>query len=102
MPTSAISTGCVDSVLPPAGIARELVRLRQHPHLRDHPVARSAPVRNRCPSLREIFGLLRDATGVDFTLYKPGTIQRRTLRRMALLKMENLGQYAVCDSPASR
>ncbi len=95
MPRSAIATGCIDSVLPVAGIARELLRLRQHPYLREEPVAQDeAGSETDARHLREIFGLLRNATGVDFSLYKPGTIQRRTQRRMALLKMENLGLYA--------
>jgi two-component system CheB/CheR fusion protein len=33
MPQHAIDTGCVDFVLPPAEIARELVRLSVHPYL---------------------------------------------------------------------
>ncbi len=40
MPRSAIAAGCVDFVLPPAGIARELGRIARHPH-----VARAAPPR---------------------------------------------------------
>jgi chemotaxis response regulator CheB len=31
MPQAAISSGCVDFVLPPEGIAAELVRLGHHP-----------------------------------------------------------------------
>ena len=33
MPRSAIATGCVDFVLPPEGIARELAQLARHPYL---------------------------------------------------------------------
>ena len=33
MPRSAIAAGCVDFVLPPAGIARELTRLGRHPYM---------------------------------------------------------------------
>jgi chemotaxis response regulator CheB len=32
MPQSAIASGCVDFVLPPDDIARDLVRIAQHPH----------------------------------------------------------------------
>ena len=95
MPRSAIATGCIDAVLPPEGIARELVRLRQHPYLREEPQPEEKPELEREePSLRDIFNLLRNTTGVDFSLYKPGTTQRRTLRRMALLKMDGFEQYA--------
>ena len=41
----------------------------------------------------EIFAMLRSATGVDFRHYKPGTILRRTHRRMALLKLESAEHY---------
>ena len=34
MPQSAISTGCVDFVLPPQEIARELQRISRHPYIR--------------------------------------------------------------------
>ncbi|MDR3698380.1 MAG: chemotaxis protein CheB [Candidatus Sulfopaludibacter sp.] len=95
MPRSAIATGCIDSVLPVPEIARELLRLRQHPYLREEPKPQDeAETESDSRHQREIFNVLRNATGVDFSLYKPGTIQRRTQRRMALLKMENLGQYA--------
>jgi two-component system CheB/CheR fusion protein len=33
MPASAIAAGCVDLVLPPEGIAKELVRMAQHPYV---------------------------------------------------------------------
>jgi two-component system CheB/CheR fusion protein len=33
MPLNAIAAGCVDFVLPPEGIARELVRIGAHPYL---------------------------------------------------------------------
>jgi len=38
--------------------------------------------------LAEIVGLLRTETAIDFTLYKPGTLQRRIERRMALAAIE--------------
>src|SRR5262249_49603221 len=40
-----------------------------------------------------IYTLLRKDTGVDFALYKEGTLQRRILRRMALSKIETDEQY---------
>lgn len=38
--------------------------------------------------------LLRQHSGVDFSLYKPSTIQRRITRRMVLNKQESLKTYA--------
>ena len=34
MPRAAVATGCVDFVLPPDGIARELARIARHPYVR--------------------------------------------------------------------
>jgi len=43
--------------------------------------------------LDHIFRLLRSATGVDFTHYKPNTIRRRIQRRMAVRRMHELKKY---------
>ena len=40
MPKSAVATGCVDFVLTPEGIARELAELSRHPYLSALPLAR--------------------------------------------------------------
>jgi two-component system, chemotaxis family, CheB/CheR fusion protein len=99
MPYSAIETGCVDFVLPPALIATELVRLAAHPYLRpvasghtggEHEiVAESSEDLN----LRRVFRRLRSSHGVDFTRYKPATLRRRLARRMALQKIDDLNDY---------
>ena len=53
MPRSAIRSGCVDFVLPPEGIARELVELRKHPYLRRRRPTKELPPPSRIrPSKR--------------------------------------------------
>ena len=90
MPRSAITTGAVDLVLPVAKIPDALVKYdrrmalaRTHNglHLQD-------TAQNWLP---EIIELLRTKTGHDFTLYKPGTLQRRIERRMAMAAIETDG-----------
>jgi two-component system CheB/CheR fusion protein len=44
--------------------------------------------------LRKVMLLLRNHSGVDFTLYKSNTIRRRIARRMVLSKRETLADYA--------
>lgn len=44
--------------------------------------------------LRGILQLLRRATGVDFSHYKPTTIRRRIIRRTLLFKLDSLRAYA--------
>ena len=43
---------------------------------------------------QKILLLLRNHTGVDFSLYKSSTIQRRITRRMVLNKQDTLTSYA--------
>ncbi len=93
MPRSAIVTGCVDFIMPPKGIAKELAHIGRHPYLGiAHPVTVSEPP-PREDHLRAIFRLVRQATGVDFTHYKYNTIKRRIARRMLFLKIEDPRQY---------
>jgi two-component system CheB/CheR fusion protein len=121
MPAAAIGTGCVDFVLSPTAIARELARIDRHPYVRAEPtlpdvhdaevtlepvekdesqqpkLAHSIDVQGaKTPpkELQRILLLLRNSIGVDFSQYKPATVQRRIQRRMALLRMEKLEDYA--------
>src|SRR5215472_5115835 len=93
MPASAIAAGCVDLVLPPEGIAKELVRMAQHPYVLGATLPLEVDGTGRAGQLNQIFSLLRRATRVDFSEYKPPTIGRRVARRMALHKIEQLSEY---------
>lgn len=92
MPQSAAAAGCVDFVLSPENIARELVRVARHPYMA--PVG-TDPVASDPKALMNILLLLRNSCGVDFSLYKPSTIQRRLARRVVLRKLNTLEAYAV-------
>jgi two-component system, chemotaxis family, CheB/CheR fusion protein len=138
MPRSAIAAGCVDLVLSPEKIAKELARIAKHPlvaggagsdaprlqteaerevderggpgaplasggHGRPHTGARQARAEaevrpKRSVPQEEVFKkillLVRNRAGVDFSLYKSSTIQRRITRRMVLNKHETLLAYA--------
>ena len=98
MPRSAIASGSVDFVLPPDQIGQELARISGHPYLgTDRAVAQAAEVtKPRAPdeNFRRIFALLRNNCRIDFSQYKSGTVQRRTLRRMAIHKIEHISDYA--------
>jgi two-component system CheB/CheR fusion protein len=93
MPQSAIATGCVDFVLPPEGIARELARLGGHSNLLEQPVPSAALRPREETSLRQIYTLLRNTSGIDFSQYQQSTIQRRLQRRMVLARVENRDDY---------
>ena len=87
MPASAIASGCVDFILTPAGIAKEIARIRHHPYIADRLNPEAQPVGDDS-DMEQIFRLLRRTTTVDFSGYKSPTIGRRIQRRMALQKIE--------------
>ena len=91
MPRSAIAEGVVDYVLPPEGIARELVRLARHPYLA--PALHAQDLTYEKP-LSKILHMLRHTMGVDFWQYKQPTIHRRMMRRMALHRIDRPEAYA--------
>jgi two-component system, chemotaxis family, CheB/CheR fusion protein len=108
MPSSAINEGAIDFVLPPDGIAEEIGRLARHPYVAAEvkggaqkrrmaampPLPEAEDLFKKNPQeLRQLFGLLRTRTGVDFSLYKPGTLNRRIMRRMVLHKADDLAAY---------
>jgi two-component system CheB/CheR fusion protein len=93
MPASAIASGCVDFILAPAFIAKEIARIRHHPYIADR-LNSDAPQVGDDSDMEAIFRLLRRVTTVDFSGYKAPTIGRRIQRRMALKKIETLKDYA--------
>ncbi len=120
MPRSAVAAGCVDFVLAPPEIARELARLAKHPYWRgqtssfsskglaSRAVDTSKPSLSGTAGRREesastkILSLLRNHAGVDFAVYKPNTIHRRISRRMLLGKFETLEAYTASLSDNSK
>ena len=96
MPRSAIAAGVVDFVLPPAGIARQLVAIARDSRVPIEPREAIEPPEDA--ELAKILRLVRSATGVDFTHYKPSTLARRIKRRMTLRGFENAGRL----QPGSR
>ena len=90
MPRSAINTGAADLVLPVADIPSALARHARataQPHTNGRaPPPKGAPNGTR-DRLSNILDLVRTQAVHDFTLYKPGTLQRRIERRMAMASM---------------
>jgi two-component system CheB/CheR fusion protein len=96
MPRNAIATGAIDFILPPAEIGRELARLGNHPFMvaANPGVAESETLPEGDGDLKRILALLQASTKVDFRQYKPTTIQRRIGRRLMILRVESLAEYA--------
>jgi two-component system, chemotaxis family, CheB/CheR fusion protein len=93
MPHSAVATGCVDFILPPAGISEELIRVAQHPYLAPPAVEKPDLAITANNQMKILLSLLHEAIGVDFTHYKQSTLRRRIERRMVLHKLETLKDY---------
>jgi two-component system, chemotaxis family, CheB/CheR fusion protein len=81
-------------ILPPEAIAAELQTISRHADVAQipppQPVA-AVVAENENDTLATIFSLLRTEKGVDFTGYKPATLKRRIVRRMALHDLERWG-----------
>ena len=93
---SAAGAGCVDFVLAPEAIAKELARIARHPYVAGPYLAALRPVNHASAApaglpdrlekngYQTILQLLRNHSGVDFSLYKTTTIHRRITRRTVL------------------
>ncbi|HLW54388.1 MAG TPA: chemotaxis protein CheB [Candidatus Angelobacter sp.] len=94
MPNSAVASGAVDFVLPPAKIAEELDKIRHHPYIASgHDDRIEALEAEGTSDLGHLFRILKQVSKVDFSDYKPATVRRRVLRRMALKKIEKVSDY---------
>ncbi|HUF80783.1 MAG TPA: chemotaxis protein CheB, partial [Burkholderiales bacterium] len=92
MPRSAVATGMVDYVLPPAEMPARLIRYVDHAFGKHKPEMPPGP--RIGDTLKKVFVILRAQTGHDFSQYKQSTIGRRVERRMAVHQIEDLGDYA--------
>ena len=92
LPHAAVLGG-VDSVLPPRRIAKELLRMSPH-----SATMRRLPARE----MHVVFSLLQRGHDIDFTHYKPATIERRIRRRMSVHRTSELKDYVAVlrENPA--
>ncbi len=93
MPNTAVATGQVDFILSPAEIAQELVKISRHPYITFPTPTQIIEEQSDEEAYTTIFNLVQAATGVNFSHYKPTTVKRRLVRRMALYKIEQLSNY---------
>ncbi len=93
MPTSAVSSGVVDLILPIAEMPPRLVAhardMLSRPRGGESYEAASA-------ELERIMALIRNRVGHDFSAYKRGTLLRRIERRMAVRRVHTLREYTSC------
>ncbi len=91
MPRSAIATGIVDFVMPPAGMQARIKAYAGRAFGQNNPA--DLPGGSEEDQIKKILILLRSRTGNDFSQYKPNTIVRRIERRMAVQQIESRAAY---------
>lgn len=89
MPQAAIETDCVDWVLPPEEIAREITVI-----VRTQGSVQPPSRNDATPStLKALLQKVQRYTKVDFSEYKETTVWRRILRRIAANRADSLAEY---------
>jgi two-component system CheB/CheR fusion protein len=92
MPASAVATGLADFVLQPAEMPQILVEYVRNP-LWAEGIASNATGEIPPGPMQEIYLLLRNRTGHDFSAYKKNTIYRRIARRMSVRHINEYEKY---------
>jgi two-component system CheB/CheR fusion protein len=87
MPRNACETGVVAGVLAPEEMAEELVAHAARARTSLDPAQRATA------GVDAIFKLLRDEYGIDFSYYKPNTVERRIDRRLTLNQCFDIEGY---------
>jgi len=92
MPRTATETGIVDFILPPQDMPRVLAdRVKRGAN--GAPRAAQPPRTARSAAFTDVYRLLEQEFGLDFTHYKPSTVTRRIERRLRLSDVDGIEQY---------
>ena len=94
MPESAIATGFVDLAIPVGEMGAKLAEFGRGASLPDRLTAR--PQAEAEAALVEIYAILRNQIGHDFSGYKNKTFIRRVQRRMYVTHIESYDGYLEC------
>jgi two-component system, chemotaxis family, CheB/CheR fusion protein len=93
MPHNAVKDLDVDYILPPGEIAKELEKLSKLSYPKETDNKTRKKTEKEDVTIKKIFKLLWNRTGVDFEHYKSNTINRRITRRMILHKTTGMPEY---------
>lgn len=93
MPRSAASTEVVDVVCPPELMPQRIQEYLRNPVEFDREQIHYPDDLTGTGDRYEIFRLFRHKFGIDFSLYKPATIDRRIERRVQLTRSNDLKSY---------
>ncbi len=91
MPASAIATGVVDYILPPAEMPNQIIKCIENFII---PIQPSYCIDERLiENMEQIFTIIRQKIGSDFSFYKTSTMCRRIERRMNIHHLKDPKQY---------
>ncbi len=93
MPQHAIDAAIVDFIIEPEKIPGRLMELQQSFIISSPGDSSTEKDKITEDGFRQILALLRVRVGVDFSYYKQTTIRRRIIRRMIILKIENVADF---------
>lgn len=93
MPKNAMATGVIDIVAPPGEIAESILRYINHPMAQPRPADQNENDLENEGAMSTLFRLFRREFGIDFTFYRPNTIERRLERRIRLTQAKDLPSY---------
>lgn len=94
MPQSLIHAGFADEVLEPAAMAEALIDYFTHSKAATASRADETSVDDEQPDLSDVHAILRARTRHDFSGYRKSTLLRRVQRRMGLVGLTQLSDYA--------
>jgi two-component system CheB/CheR fusion protein len=93
MPQNAIETGVVDYRLLPEEMPDKIFKFSTH-QIQSPELPFLDQWDHDSTTAHDIYDILREHTGHDFSLYKKSTIYRRIVRRMNIRQIESLKNYA--------
>ncbi|MCI5158818.1 MAG: chemotaxis protein CheR, partial [Candidatus Electrothrix sp. AUS1_2] len=93
MPRQAVSTGICGYVITPGEMPGLLRDYAEHPESVRNPSPRLEVFWNE-GKYAEVFAHLRQGYGLDFSKYKPTTVERRIQRRMDFCRLQQVRDYA--------
>ncbi|MFW5980710.1 MAG: chemotaxis protein CheB, partial [Halanaerobiaceae bacterium] len=91
MPRNALDTGLVDYELPPVKMSEKLIGYVSHAFGTHSSISTESSGKEEM--LEEIFNLLHNHTGHDFSQYKNTTIYRRIQHRMSVQQIKTIDRY---------
>ncbi|MGB2924114.1 MAG: CheR family methyltransferase [Limnothrix sp.] len=101
MPTNPISSGLVDEILSPTDLAQAIADIVHYASTQAAEITSTDPILQP-QQLAQILDILQTQEGVDFSRYKPGTLNRRIIHRLLLSHIVGVEKYIayIQETPA--